>query len=205
MYQYQFNNSVYTTNTFTASNLTTVNWTSLKGGNRYVPMANSPLDALFTGLGQLLFGDTNAGVTALLDKPITVLASVLPNVCYFLYEYNSDGTMTNNLSIAVQNLIAPVLQLLKIVDPVLERIIALDIEGLLDKYLDIETLLNDLISRLISGTEENAYSTYIDTLDFAALAADGSEYAQTLPTKRYKGTSSTSEVFTYFTATRASC
>ena len=109
-----------------------------------------------------------------------------------MYTYEENGVKTSDLSKAVQNLISPVLQLLDIADPVLSRAITLDIRGLLNKYLDIETLLNSLLSSVLDRdyssltdvNKKNATYIQMDILDLAAIAAESSSKAYSAPTNR---------------------
>ncbi|MBO5184870.1 MAG: hypothetical protein J6D79_03950, partial [Clostridia bacterium] len=167
---------------------------SIKAGKRFATMSTSPFAALTEPLTNLLIGSSDGTQKGLLQAPIQVLFEKLPNIAYFMYTYAKDenGNNVSDFSKAVQNLIAPVLQLLDIADPVLSRAINLDIRGLLNKYLDMETLLNDLLSAILDRdyssltdiNKKNAQYIQMDILDFGAIAAESSTYAYSAPTNR---------------------
>ena len=172
VYQKQFDAYVYCgtdLNTDIMSLPTVTDPNQLAGSARLATTKNSPLRPLMNAIKTLLLGDgTNKG---LLEAPVTVLLSKLPNIAYFMYMYKTDdGKRTSNLSIAVQNFIAPILKLLQIVDPILSRVIVLDLEETLNNVLDFETLINTLLGRLVGdGATFN-----LDLLDFGTLAANSS-------------------------------
>ncbi|MGN1195926.1 MAG: hypothetical protein ACI4SB_10630, partial [Acutalibacteraceae bacterium] len=124
VYQNQFDSYVYNGTDLTSSSglLTGAdpNAIAASAGTRLAKTKNSPLRPLMNAIKTLLIGDgTNKG---LLEAPVTVLLTKLPDIAYFMYMYKGDdGKRTSNLSVAVQNFIAPVLKLLEIVDPVLSR------------------------------------------------------------------------------------
>ncbi|MBQ4348580.1 MAG: hypothetical protein IJC79_03075 [Clostridia bacterium] len=144
---------------------------------------NSPLSPLFAALRAFLVGDDASGELGLLESPLTALLSKLPNIAYLLYSYETtekdeSGAFikTNNLAQAAKNLISPVLALLNIVDPILARALELDIESLLDEFLNLENMLNELITGLVKEEDADANDVVISNfIDFAALASYGSD------------------------------
>ena len=155
---------------------------------RFAVTKNSPLMPLMMAIKMLLIGKGEAGtegyVAGLLDAPLTVLFTRLPNIVYNLYIFKGEnGKNTCNFSIAVKNLIAPVTKILDIVDPVLSRLVKLDINELLDSFLDIEALLNNLINGLITNDEQAAQSSAA-IFDFGQVAADSSTINLNQPTFR---------------------
>ena len=163
---------------------------------------NSPLSPLFAALRAFLVGDDASGELGLLESPLTALLSKLPNIAYLLYSYETtekdeSGAFikTNNLAQAAKNLISPVLALLNIVDPILARALELDIESLLDEFLNLETMLNELITGLVKEEDADANDVVISNfIDFAALASYGSDKIE-----RIKSNSAgTDGYFTYF-------
>ncbi|MGN1443259.1 MAG: hypothetical protein ACI4XE_05340 [Acutalibacteraceae bacterium] len=196
VYQNQFDSYVYNGTDLTSSSGllsgADPNAIAASAGTRLAKTKNSPLRPLLDAIKVLLLGDgTNKG---LLEAPVTVLLTKLPNIAYFMCMYTGDdGKRTSNLSVAVQNFIAPVLKLLQIVDPILSRVIVLDLEETLNNFLDIETMLNTLLGRLVG----DGASFNLDLLDFASLAADSSLKANpNAPT--YRG--NVGDTFTKFEA-----
>ncbi|MCI6772261.1 MAG: hypothetical protein MR567_09900, partial [Oscillospiraceae bacterium] len=196
VYQNQFDSYVYNGTDLTSSSGllsgADPNTIAANAGTRLATTKNSPLRPLMNALKVLLLGDgTNTG---LLESPVTVLLSKLPNIAYFMYMYKGDdGKRTSNLSVAVQNFIAPILKLLQIVDPILSRVIVLDLEETLNNFLDFETLLNTILGRLVGdGATFN-----LDLLDFGSLAADSSLRAN-INAPTYRG--NVGDTFTKFEA-----
>jgi len=169
MSQNQFDNYVYNNNKNDTN--VDVDAKTAAAGGKFAPTYNSPLRPLLDALKVLLLGtDTEAG---LFDAPLTTLFKKLPNIAYGLYMFeDEDGKRRSNLVVAVENLIAPVTKLLDIVDPILSKLITLDINGLIEGFLDIETTLNSLLGSI--GAEEGT-SFNVQMLDFAKLAAESSE------------------------------
>lgn len=153
------------------------------GSARFYEEKVSPLHPIFDALTTLLVGNGKEGdekKLGLLDAPVSVLAENLPNIAYMLYMYTTkddDGNdvRTNNLSVALQNLIAPVLKLLEIADPIIARLIKLDISGLLNKYLDLETLLNEMLSNLLDSDKDAPGYEFSKMLDFGEIAAKSAD------------------------------
>ena len=185
MSQNSFDNYVYTADANTSPegyvNNADVNIDNLSSGTivkdgetitkRFATTKNSPLKPLIVAIKQLLIG--NATEPGLLDAPLTVLFTRLPNIAYNLYLFKGEnGKNTCNFSIAVKNLISPVTKVLDIVDPILSRLINLNINELLDEFLDIEALINNLINGL-AGLDEGTGSS-VAIFDFGKLAADSS-------------------------------
>ena len=154
----------------------------------------SPLKEVLYTISGLLFGSEG-----FINMPISTIVNLLPNLFYALYSYPEfewvwNGTTwyqepvmatdafgneigqarTNNLAAAVKNLIRPVSEILENVDPVLSRFINLNLDELLDEFLNLENALNDAVgglfssaaarkSQTIGGTTYNEY-TYKDVL-----------------------------------------
>ncbi|MBQ6601064.1 MAG: hypothetical protein IIX36_05415, partial [Clostridia bacterium] len=154
---------------------------------RFAVTKNSPLKPLMVAIKQLLVGVGEEGdanyEAGILDAPLTVLFTRLPNVVYNLYLFQGeDGKNTCNLSIAVKNLIAPVTKILDVVDPILARLVALDINELLDSFLDIEALLNNLINSLVAKEGQTSNAAIFD---FGMVAADSATINRDAKTYRY--------------------
>jgi len=154
----------------------------------------SPLKEVLYTIGDLIFAEDG-----FINRPISTIVNLLPNLFYALYSYpeyewvwsgsawiqepvmatdafgNEIGqARTNNLAAAVKNLIRPISELLENVDPVLSRFINLNLDELLDEFLNLENTLNDAVgglfssaaarkSQTIGGTTYNEY-TYKDVL-----------------------------------------
>ena len=139
-------------------------------GTRFANTVNSPLKPLMTALKTLLVGDENNNVNGLLDTPLTVLFEKIPNIAYGMYVYtNENGTKTSSIATAIKNLIAPITKLLDIVDPVLSRVVSIDINGLIDSFLDMESLLNTLVGSLV-GNDDTTVN--IQIFNFGKVAAE---------------------------------
>ncbi len=213
MTQSEFNKLVYTgSKTGTNANILNADGSvkdKVTGADRFYEVKVSPLHPLFTALVELFIGNGKTDATrtfGLLEKPVTMLATNLPNIAYMLYTeteedaYGEKIKQPNNLTVAVENLISPVLQVLEIADPILSRVISLDIKGLLRKYLDVETLLNDLLSGLIGKNNEEAdedQTAFFEILDFAELAAFSAKSVNTnAPSYRYDSNKKITETTT---------
>ncbi len=80
-----------------------------------------------------------------LKSPVDSLATMLPNIAYFL----SNG----NLSVVVQNLLAPVMKLVELVDPL----------------IDVDALLGQLIGSLIGVEGIDSLFGMLEDIDLASL------------------------------------
>ncbi|MBQ7117165.1 MAG: hypothetical protein IJN88_03035, partial [Clostridia bacterium] len=155
--------------------------TTNQGSNRNWPSVNSPLDPLFVGLRALLVGDDTAKVTGILESPLTAILELLPRVAYFMYTYDTDEKdesgapiRTSNLAQSVKNLIGPVLKILDIIDPVLSKILELDVAQLISDFLDLETTINTAISKAVAKEGlTDAQINISSFIDFGALAVCG--------------------------------
>ena len=91
---------------------------------------------------------------------------------------------TSNLAQAIKNLAAAVLKLLDIVDPVLAKIVELDIKGLLDDILNFEEMINTALSKALAkeGIADNqiAINSFIDFGSLAALGGNKETFASNL-------------------------
>ena len=169
MSQNQFDNYVYHNRTSDAD--VDVN-ALVPAGKKFATTYNSPLRPLLDAIKLLLLGDGNAN-KSFFDSPLTVLFEKLPNIAYALYIFeDEEGKQRSNLMIAIENLITPVTKLLDVVDPILSKIITLDLNGLIEGFLDIETMLNNILGGI--GAEEGT-SFNVQMLDFAKLAAESSD------------------------------
>ena len=149
---------------------------SWKGDSRNWVFKKSPLTPLFTGLRALLIGDDAAGVTGILESPLTTILELLPNLAYGLYTYDvGDGTRTSNIAEAVKNLIAPVLELLTIVDPVLSKALELDVAALISGFLDIESTINEALSKALLKNEIDGSYTMSSFIDLGSIAVFGGD------------------------------
>ncbi|MBO7318441.1 MAG: hypothetical protein J6V06_00290, partial [Clostridia bacterium] len=149
-----------------------------QNGNRNWVFKNSPLMPLLTGLRAFLVGDDTAGVTGLLESPLTVLLEKIPNIAYMMVSYelveNGETIKTSNLAQAVKNLASPALKILDIIDPVLSKILELDIAELIAEFLDFETTINSAISKALAKEEIGGTGVNISSfIDFGSLAVLG--------------------------------
>jgi hypothetical protein len=149
----------------------------IKGGNGYntaiVPIAEAlSIDtAKLTSVSQYSKqADTDALITNILnplldkveelaDAPVATLCDALPNLAYFIYN--------GGLKTAVDNLIAPVTNILNEIDPIYS--VNLDL-SVLDN-LDIDSLVNSLLSSVEVGGEK--LGIQITDIDLATLAGRG--------------------------------
>ncbi|MBR5827189.1 MAG: hypothetical protein IKY78_08930, partial [Clostridia bacterium] len=152
-----------------------------QNGNRNWTFIRSPLTPVFTAIRALLVGDDASNTAGILESPLTVLLEKIPNIAFFMYTYDTDemdekgmAIRTSNLAEAVKNIIAPVLKILDIIDPVLSKILELDVGQLIVDILDIETTLNKAISTAIAAEGLNEEQINISSfIDFGALAVCG--------------------------------
>jgi hypothetical protein len=121
--------------------------------SQYSKQANS--DALITNILNPLLDK----VEELADAPVATLCDALPNLAYFVYN--------GGLKTAVDNLIAPVTNILEEIDPIYS--VNLDL-SVLDN-LDIDSLVNSLLSSVeVKGTK---LGIQITDIDLATLAGRG--------------------------------
>jgi hypothetical protein len=127
--------------------------TQLASVAKYVDSADS--DALITSILNPLLNK----VEELAEAPVATLCDALPNLAYFVYN--------GGLADAVNNLIAPVTNILNEIDPIYSVNIDLSI---LDN-LDIDSLVNNLLSSVKVGGE--SIGIQITDIDLATLAGRG--------------------------------
>jgi hypothetical protein len=126
---------------------------SLVSVAKYTKQADS--DALITNILNPLLDK----VEELAEAPVATLCDALPNLAYFVYN--------GGLKSAVENLIAPVTNILNEIDPIYS--VNLDLSAL--DNLDIDSLVNSLLSSVeIKGTP---LGIQITDIDLATLAGRG--------------------------------